>query len=141
MSAKARRCAACKKVDVEFEQIGPRRQRRTCARCTKHYCYIVTDGARRRYYRGYTVDPARRLRQHRGEIAGGARSTKRMRDPEFALVLQNFSSGKHALRFEALMKHHRPRARSLPQAVAKALALIATKPEYSHVAACTDQFS
>lgn len=40
----------------------------------KNYCYILRNN--NRTYIGYTLDPHRRIRQHNGEISGGARSTK-----------------------------------------------------------------
>jgi len=44
----------------------------------RHCCYALTcNEGRVRSYVGYTVDPAHRLRQHNGEIKGGARRTRR----------------------------------------------------------------
>lgn len=85
------------------------------------------------------MDPPRRLAQHRGERVGGARSTRRMKEPEFALVLQNFTSAHHALRFEWLMKHHRPKARTLKQAVDKALFLMRDDAEFAMVRRADEQ--
>jgi hypothetical protein len=44
----------------------------------EHFCYALQcDHGRVRSYVGYTTDPVRRLRQHNGEIKGGARRTTR----------------------------------------------------------------
>ena len=40
----------------------------------QHYCYIVAN-QQGRTYNGYTTHPTRRLRQHNGELVGGARAT------------------------------------------------------------------
>lgn len=40
----------------------------------KYFCYIIQSD--NRTYNGYTTDLNRRLRQHNGEIKGGARSTQ-----------------------------------------------------------------
>lgn len=123
-----RKCQTCKQekdLETEFEKRGQRGKRRTtCKGCTIHCCYIVCCGRGRRFYRGYTVNPERRLRQHRGEIVGGARSTKRMQNCRFALVIRGFATETLAKRFEKLMKIHKPRARTLKQAIDKALHLL-----------------
>ena len=40
-----------------------------------HYCYIIKCKDSERTYNGYTNNLQRRLRQHCGEISGGAKST------------------------------------------------------------------
>lgn len=42
-----------------------------------HYCYILHHCYSKATYNGYTNNLTKRLRQHNGEISGGARSTSR----------------------------------------------------------------
>lgn len=63
--------------------------------------YLLTSG--RRTYIGSTTDPLRRLRQHNGEIQGGARST---RGKQWSLVLYvtGFPDRSSACRWERIAK-------------------------------------
>lgn len=60
------------------------------------------DGART--YVGATVDPDRRLRQHNGEICGGARATKG-RCWKRRYLIGGFADERAALRFEWRWKY------------------------------------
>lgn len=42
-----------------------------------HFCYIIENETRTKTYVGYTTTPLKRIRQHNGEIKGGAKYTSR----------------------------------------------------------------
>lgn len=64
------------------------------------FCYCLASATGRRSYVGATVDPDRRLRQHNGEIKGGAKATHRGRPWRRAFLVSGFRSEKDALSFE-----------------------------------------
>jgi structure-specific endonuclease subunit SLX1 len=55
----------------------------------KQYCYIVRSC--KKTYIGYTVNPNRRIRQHRGELKGGAKATSCAKDWEFLAIITSDS--------------------------------------------------
>lgn len=71
------------------------------------HVYVVRseDG---RAYIGKTSDLARRLRQHNGELSGGARAT-RGRRWRYELVIDGFETGPQALQAEWRLKRERRR--------------------------------
>lgn len=77
----------------------------------RHYhCYLLRSldpKYQSKTYVGFTVNPARRIRQHNGILKhGGAWKTKRCGRPwEFAVVIHGFSSQKSALQFEWAWQH------------------------------------
>ena len=70
------------------------------------YLYLLWNPVTRLTYIGSTTDPQRRLRQHNGEIKGGARSTKKGA-PHWVLLctLSGFRDRSEACRWERLTKH------------------------------------
>ena len=76
-------------------------------------CYLLKSlGARGSTYIGFTVNPARRVRQHNGEILGGARHTRKHRPWEMVAFVHGFSSKVSALQFEWAWQHPTVRRRT-----------------------------
>jgi len=69
------------------------------------YCYLLFSGNGRHTYIGATVDPDRRLRQHNGEITGGARRTSGASWTRSCYV-SGFPTWVSALQFEWAWKRH-----------------------------------
>lgn len=68
-----------------------------------YYCYILkslNDKFKDDTYIGFTDNPIHRLRQHNGEIKGGAKSTSKKRPWCLVLVISNFPNKVLALKFE-----------------------------------------
>jgi predicted GIY-YIG superfamily endonuclease len=84
--------------------------------------YAFTDSAHRWCYQGKTDNLRRRMRQHRGEIAGGAARTRRFGgDILLLFVVTGFCCARDALHFEwALQDEIAPRARIRRTAAFKA---------------------
>ena len=70
------------------------------------FCYMLmsADDKKQKTYVGATVNPDRRLRQHNGELSGGARATSGRKWRRRFLV-QGFDDEKAALRFEWRWKY------------------------------------
>ena len=71
--------------------------------------YVVYSPSARRSYVGVTTDAQRRLRQHRGELAGGARATRVASDWTYLAWVSGFADQRAALRFEWRLKRRRAR--------------------------------
>jgi predicted GIY-YIG superfamily endonuclease len=70
-----------------------------------HFCYLLMD--EQKSYIGYSVNPVRRLRQHRREIKGGAKRTRRYGDARLRLVVGPFADARTAHQFEYAWQHGR----------------------------------
>lgn len=69
------------------------------------YNYILKSEVCNRTYNGKTNDPSRRIRQHNGEIVGGAKATSSKRPWKFICLISGFIDEKDALRAEWRIKH------------------------------------
>ena len=85
-----------------------------------YFVYWIVSG--RLSYIGATVAPHRRLRQHNGELAGGARRTRSRTDWRFKCIVSGFRTWQEALQFEWAFKYHSRRCRGVES---RALALTA----------------
>jgi structure-specific endonuclease subunit SLX1 len=68
------------------------------------FCYMLASNDGKKTYVGATIDPNRRLRQHNGELVGGARATKGRAWTRKFLV-GGFDCERAALRFEWRWKY------------------------------------
>ena len=64
-----------------------------------NYCYLLYIPGTNRTYIGATNDPAHRLKQHNGELAGGAKATKGKQWTQ-ALYVSGFPDWSNTLQFE-----------------------------------------
>ncbi|KAK3243820.1 hypothetical protein CYMTET_46545 [Cymbomonas tetramitiformis] len=74
-----------------------------CAKRSFFACYLLISlnpAKRGRTYIGFTVNPERRIRQHNGEIANGAKQTQRIRPCEMVCLVHGFPTQVQALQFE-----------------------------------------
>ena len=77
---------------------------------SRYYVYWIVSG--RASYIGATVDPRKRLQQHCGALAGGAKRT-RGRLWKYQCVISGFREWRHALQFEWAAKYHTRRCRGV----------------------------
>jgi predicted GIY-YIG superfamily endonuclease len=64
------------------------------------YCYIIKSFDEKYSYNGSTNNPVRRLRQHNGEICGGAYRTKKARPWHYYAILKGLPNHINALSAE-----------------------------------------
>ena len=76
------------------------------------YCYALISDCGRYTYIGKTNDLHRRLRQHNGEIVGGAKYTRKGRPWSHLMYVEGFPTNSLAMCFEWAWKHKRKRGRN-----------------------------
>lgn len=69
--------------------------------------YVLISGSRAETYVGVSPDVDRRLRQHNGELAGGARTTQRGRPWRVGTTYGPYETRGEAQRVEARVKRRR----------------------------------
>jgi len=106
-----------------------------------YVCYVLVCAGGSRTYCGITNNPVRRLRQHNGEICGGARYT-RGRKWSYFFQVGGFRDKREVLSFEWHLKHRSRRRAGAPCARREAArdALLAL-PRWAHLRALSaDEF-
>ena len=86
-------------------------------------CYLLCTPDRKHTYIGATLDPDRRLRQHNGDIKGGAKATRKCREWQTVLRVSPFPEQRDALQFEWMWKR-RSRRQSVEGKIACARKII-----------------
>ena len=94
----------------------------------RYFVYWIQ--SRERAYIGATVDPTRRLRQHNGEITGGASRTRGKGPWHYHCIVSGFRTWKEALQYEWAAKYYTRRCRSVATRM-KAIQGIATRERWT----------
>src|SRR5689334_16206229 len=71
----------------------------------RQICYLLYSKRTNKTYIGYTCDIKRRIRQHNGEIKGGAKHTRMGRPWKIVAYISGFENNTTALQFEWAWKH------------------------------------
>ena len=82
---------------------------------SEYYCYILRNDINGRTYNGSTNSLPRRIRQHNGEIVGGAKATHTNRPWKYCMLLKGFDTHREALSCEWRIKHPTKARRRPPQ--------------------------
>lgn len=69
-----------------------------------YHVYLLRHTLRNRTYIGFTTNPKRRIRQHNGEIKGGAKYTRKG-TWKYVAIISGFKNKRSALQFEWAAKH------------------------------------
>lgn len=103
-----------KRSSVSSSPAAKKKKKRTI--CGPFVCYALTNSSRTRSYTGQTNCFERRIRQHNGELAGGARYTSASGERWTPLFkVHGFATLRSVLQCEWAMKKRKgPRARSGP---------------------------
>ena len=74
-----------------------------------YLCYLIVSSTSRRTYVGITNNFQRRLRQHNGELVGGASATRIGRPWSCYVTVEGFPTKQASLQFEWMWKHMSPK--------------------------------
>lgn len=81
-----------------------------------YVCYVLQSTRSTRTYVGITTNFARRLRQHNGELKGGAKYTRSYRPWKLVFMVGHFPTKSAAMQFEWQVKHRSKRQSGPPRA-------------------------
>jgi predicted GIY-YIG superfamily endonuclease len=91
-----------------------------------HSCYILLSLNNNKFYIGYTTDFKHRLRQHNGEIVGGAKKTKKWRPWIPLCQITGFFDKSSALRFEYRLQHQKKKKKKTDNLISYIINILTT---------------
>ena len=74
-----------------------------------YYCYFIISQKNNKTYIGITNNLEKRIKQHNGELKGGAKSTKSSSNWSFHTIIGKFNNKSEAMSFEWYWKHQQNR--------------------------------